>query len=259
MNTRLVVLLASFAMVSGAQAAPKHKKPKAEPKQSSVTVINDSWYTMQAGSTPFGIFHEVLEQRDGKYSYRYSMTKYERAGEPFYENIGALAAADLTPIAFNLNKSGAGAVETTNATFMQGDSSGVFNIEVQGARADRFKRHVAKNTILDVFFPIWLRNNWSKFRPGYRGWVQTFAEDPASRDFRPRQVRFEVKGRDSELDCTRLTVTMDPVKADWCMTSEGVLIELKVGGYHVRKASSEAEAQAFIAGVAAKAKPAKSK
>src|SRR5690349_5599739 len=55
--------------------------PASPTKSKSATsngIINDSWYTMQAGSTPWGYFHEIIEGRDGRYSYRYNMTKVEK-------------------------------------------------------------------------------------------------------------------------------------------------------------------------------------
>src|SRR5688500_1422675 len=90
-------------------------------------VINDSWYTMQAGSTPWGYFRETIEKRGTRYSYRYAMTKVER-GNVYQENIGALAEEDLTPVAFNLNKSGGGILETVNATYSGAKNGGVFSI-----------------------------------------------------------------------------------------------------------------------------------
>lgn len=245
---KISVLVLSLALSVGAFAKEPAKA------SSGPRTLNDSWYTMQAGSTPFGFFHEIIEERDGRYSYRYSLTKYEK-NDVFQENIGALANTDLSPIAFNLNKSGGGATETTNATFIPGkNGGGQFAIEVQGARTDSFKRAVTKNTILDVFFPLWLRDNWSKLKPGFRGYVQTFAEDPDRRDFRSRPVRFEVKGRDSENDCLKLKVEMEVVRGDWCMSEAGVLIDLKVGSYHIKRVKNEDEAKAFVAGIAKKAK-----
>lgn len=220
------------------------------------TVINDSWYTMQAGSTPFGYFHEIIEARDGRLSYRYAMTKVEN-NNLYEENIGALAQPDLTPIAFNLNKAGAGATESTNATYSTNKNGGNFSIQISGAKAASFKRGCSPGTILDVFFPLWLKYNWDKLKPGYRGWVNTFAEDPERLDFRARMVRFEVKGPSAEMDCLKIFVQMDSVKGEWCMNPSGVLIDLKVGGLRVRRASGEAEAKSFVSGIMPKSKSGK--
>ncbi len=250
----------TLILATAAQASPvtsaKVKKSSAAPiaKDAGASpVINDSWYTMQAGSTPFGYFHEIIELRNGRYSYRYAMVKVEN-NNVYEENIGALAQTDLTPIAFNLNKSGSGATESTNATYVANNGNASFKIEVSGAKATTFSRGCPKNTILDVFFPIWIRDNWSKIKPGYRGWVNTFAEDPEHFDFRSRMVRFEVKGRDPQLDCVKIFVQMDTVKGDWCMSSSGVLEDLKVGSYHVRRTSSEEEAKQFLSGILPKKK-----
>lgn len=242
-------LLSALVLVASASAASKTAAPKAAaPKTAGSAVINDSWYTMQAGSTPWGHFHEVIELRDGKYSYRYSMTKVEKGGL-YQENIGALADQDLTPIAFNLNKSGTGAIETTNAAYSKSPSGGMFTVEVQGAKSARFTRLVAPGTILDVFFPIWLLQRWEKLKPRYRGWLQTFAEDPERQEFRARTVNFEVKGMDDAAECLRIHVEMDVMKSEWCMNSKGALVDLAVAGFRVRRVGGEKEAKAFLAGV----------
>jgi hypothetical protein len=223
------------------------KGPAKSPAKDS-KIINDAWYTMQAGNTPSGFFHEVIEEQGDKLSYRYSMTRVD--GKVLYqENIGALAKADLTPVAFNLNKSGSGATETTNATYSWDKVGGMMSIEVQGSRVTSFRRHLAPYTILDVFFPVWLTRNWSKLRPGYKGWIPTFAEDPEKRDFRSRNVKFEVKGVDHELGCLRLHVELEDLAQEWCQTEKGSLVDLVVGRFHVRKVSGESEAKAFMSGV----------
>ena len=48
---------------------------------SDSSVLNDAWYTMQAGSTPWGYFHEVIEKKNSKYVYRYEMVKMENGKE----------------------------------------------------------------------------------------------------------------------------------------------------------------------------------
>ena len=255
-----VLALVTLALPTVARATPpakgtaKKNQPVAK-GTANTAVINDSWYTMQAGNTPFGYFHEIIELRNGRYSYRYAMTKVEN-NNVYEENIGALSEPDLTPIAFNLNKAGASTTESTNATYNAGNGGGSasFKIEVTGAKAATFSRGCPKNTILDVFFPIWIRDNWSKMKPGYHGWVNTFAEDPEHFDFRSRMVRFEVKARDPVLDCVKIFVQMDTVKGDWCMKSDGVLEDLKVGGYHVRRTSGEEEAKSFMSGILPKRK-----
>lgn len=212
----------------------------------STRTINDSWYTMQAGSTPFGYFHEIIEQRDDRYSYRYTLTRAE-GDDVYQENIGALAQLDLTPIAFNLNKAGRGATESINATYASSNEAGKFKIDISGARSSTETRLCPKNAILDVFFPLWLQKNWSKLKPGYRGWLQTFAEDPEHFEFRARTVRFEVKSPDKAKNCLGLKIEIDSVRGEWCMRENGVLIEMKVGDYHIKRVESEAKAKSFVA------------
>lgn len=253
-----IVILLLTATGYGASTPKRNAKPAAPSPTATAgpTVLSDGWYTMQAGSTPFGYFHEIIENRDGRYSYRYALTKHEN-NNVYEENIGALAEADLTPIAFNLNKKGAGATESTNATFIKNKFGGEFKVEISGAKAASFKRGCPAKTILDVFFPVWLKENWSKLKPGYRGWVNTFAEDPERHDFRARMVRFEVKKQDHELGCLLIRVEMETVRGDWCMSPGGALVDLKVGSYHVRRVGSEAEAKAFMSGVLSKDKAGK--
>lgn len=244
-----------FGTLSTASAMPPAQKRLTLPNITAK--VSDAWYTMQAGSVPFGIYHEIIEERNGQYSYKYSLTRYEGDGE-YQENIGALCKSDLTPIAFNLNKSGGGATETTDATyFVDKNGYGGFKIKVQGARTDGFERRIEKGTILDVFLPIWLTREWGKLKPGYRGWVNTFAEDPEQHDFRRRVVKFEVKGTDPGLGCLKLKIDMENIHADWCMTERGVLLDLRVGHYHIRKASDEKTARAFVAAAASKIKKSK--
>jgi hypothetical protein len=211
-------------------------------------VVNDAWYTMQVGSTPWGYFHETIERKENRFFYRYTMTKIEKTSV-FLENIGAVAEADLTPVAFNLVKSGSGATEITDASYALDKHGGIFKLEVKGAKAARYERRVPKGTSLDVFFPVWLSQNWEKLKPGYKSWLPTFAEDPESGDFLGKTVKFEVGNTNTELGCLAITLNLDPGKAHWCMNREGALVDLKIAGAHVRRVKNEAEAKAFVAGV----------
>jgi hypothetical protein len=118
------------------------------------------------------------------------------------------------------------------------------------------ERNVSKGTILDVFFPVWLKLNWAKIKPGYRGWLSTFAEDAERNEFRNRDVHFQVGQMNSADNCQEITVELGTSNFLWCTTQGGVLVDLKMlapGGtqtaYHVRRVKGEKEAKAFLSGV----------
>ncbi|MBI2606603.1 MAG: hypothetical protein HYW49_11055 [Deltaproteobacteria bacterium] len=221
-------------------AAPEEKSAKSQ-------ILNDAWYTMQSGSSPWGYFHEIIEKRDGRYLYRYEMTKREKA-VLFQESLGAVAEENLTPVAFNLTKAGENATEIVNGTYAREKTSGVMNIDVKGARVAALKRHIADGTILEVFFPVWLVQRWDKLKPGYRGRVRVFTEDPARDEFIARPVSFTVKGPDAKDGCTEINIEMENTRSLWCMTSAGSLVRMDINGRQaqIRRASSEQEAKAFL-------------
>jgi len=213
----------------------------------AATVLNDAWYVMQAGNLPWGYFHEKIEQRDGRYSYRYEMYKQEK-GKIYQENIGAIAESDLTPVAFNLNKAGEGATEMINAAYTKDKVSGILNIEVKGARLAQLKRHIPPGTIFEVFFPVWIKQHWGELTPGKKGRVQVFTEDAPNRDFISKPAYYEVKGTNTAEKCLELQVELAGIKADWCITSNGELVTLEVPRRQVsvRKVANEKAAKAFL-------------
>lgn len=223
--------------------------------EAGVEVISNSWYTMQAGSTPYGYFHEIIEKKKDRYSYRSEMNKRDGV-EDFNEVVGALAEEDLTPIAINIAKSGKGATEIANGTFSKRASGGIMNIEISGRKAAKFKRTISKGTILDVFFPVWVRNNWQKLKPGSRGYTYAFTEDPERLDFMQKILSYQVVGMNTSEDCLTLKIDLPPTKAEWCINRKGQIVTLSTSGVFVRKVKDEAEAKAFVAGLK---KPGKTK
>jgi len=218
--------------------------------KTTANFINDSWYTMQAGNTPYGYFHETIELKDQKYNYRYALKKFE--GTNIYEeNIGALAKEDLTPIALNLNKSGGNTLESTNITYSPSSGGGIFHIEMTGSTATKFDRHVNKDIILDVFFPIWITKNWDKLKPNYRGWVKTFGEDPTAYDspFKSQTTRFQVVQMNTQKRCLEINVETESLTSKWCLDQKGILQELSTGRFRVKRVSGEAEAKSFVSGL----------
>lgn len=228
-----------------AKAAPK--APPAAEKPAKGEILNDAWYTMQSGSSPWGYFHEIIEKRDGRYLYRYEMTKREKA-VLFQESLGAVAEENLTPVAFNLTKAGENATEIVNGTYSKDKTSGLMSIDVKGGRVATLKRHISEGTILEVFFPVWLAQRWDKLKPGYRGRVQVFTEDPARDEFISRPVSFTVKGPDAKDGCTEFNIEMENTRSLWCMTPAGALVRMDINGRQaqVRRVSSEQQAKAFL-------------
>lgn len=233
----LALFLATATAPAPAQAAEK-----------GVETISNTWYTMQAGSTPYGYFHEIIEKKKDRYSYRSEMLKLDGIAE-FNEVVGALAEEDLTPVAFNIAKSGKGATEIANGTFSKRPSGGILNIEITGRKAAKFKRTISKGAILDVFFPVWVRKNWEKLKAGSKGYVYAFTEDPERLDFMQKTLTYKVVGMNTSEGCLNLKIDLPPTKADWCINREGQIISLSTSGVTVRKVKGEAEAKAFVAGV----------
>lgn len=210
-------------------------------------VINDAWYTVQVGSVPWATYHEIIEKKENRYFYRYAMTKVEK-GTVYLENIGAMADADLGPLTYNIVKAGSGTTEIIDASYTADKYGGVFKINIKGTKNARYERRVSKDTILDVFFPVWLSRNWAKLKPGYRTVVSSFAEDNESGDFHAQTLKLEVQ-QDTSLGCLGIKVEFNSVRALWCMNAGGILIDLKMGGVHVRKVAGESEAKSFLSGV----------
>lgn len=248
-NPALIALALALAL-PGALAKETPKSPKAAPTPVPAParkILNDSWYVMKAGNSPWGVFHEKIELRDGRYSYRYEMEKREK-DKTYQENIGALAEEDLTPVAFNLNKAGEGATEMVNASYSKDKISGYLNIEVKGARVAKLKRHLPPKAILEVFFPVWLSKHWEELKPGKTGHVQVFTEDAPAQDFIAKPAYYEVKGMDDAGGCLEIGVELAGVKSDWCLTAEGALVRMEIPRRQVsvRKVADEKAAKAFL-------------
>ena len=215
----------------------------------SSATLNDSWYVMQAGSSPWGYFHEVIQFNDGRYFYRYDMTKRENAAV-YNENIGAVAEQNLTPVAFNLNKSGGDTSQSYSGTYKLGDNAGVFTVQYKGAIEKTYKRNVAKNTILEVFFPVWIKDHWNELKPGYRSSISIFTEDPETTDYRSKTARFEISKERSagSQACKEIKVELDNRKSVWCVTKNAALVDMIVGNneVQVRRVENEKAAKSFL-------------
>jgi hypothetical protein len=213
-------------------------------------VMNDGWYVMQAGSTGWGYFHEVIVAKEGKIFYRYDMTKREN-DHLYQENLGAVAAEDLTPVAFNLNKSGQEVAESYSGSYQDKGDSGMFSVQVSGAREKSFKRYVRKETIMEAYFPIWIHKNWDRIKKDFRGSVPIFTEDPQNAEYQVRTAKLEWKGdRLGATPCKELNVEFDGRRSVWCVEKSGALVTMVIGDNEVivRRVASEKEAKKALGG-----------
>ncbi|MEW6057419.1 MAG: hypothetical protein AB1540_12475 [Bdellovibrionota bacterium] len=231
------------------QKAPEAKTAPAPSPASAQKdeVLNNSWYTMQAGSTPWGYLHEVIEKKGNRYYYRYAMTKVE-GKNAYQETIGAIAEEDLTPVAFNLVKAGVGATEVIDGTYTKSASGGTMRMKISGARSAEMPLFLSKQTILDVFVPVWMKHNWSKLKPNARGQIRTLGEDPHQGRFLVRTMNYKVIGNDSENQCLEIHFETQDFSANWCMTAQGALVRLTTGNHRVQRVESEAKAKKFLSG-----------
>lgn len=246
---KIILLLVAFLLSFSVYAKKSVSIPKiVVPQKSSSTVITNHWYTMQAGSTPWGYFHEVIEKKENRYFYRYEMSKREN-GSLYQETLGAVSEEDLTPIAFNLTKSGEGATEVINGSYTKdGGTSPFILVDVSGGRKFQVKRHLNKNAIFEVMFPIYLAKQWSQFKPGFKGTATVFTEEQVNSDFITRQVRYTVKGKAQNVDCTEIEIEMDNTKSLWCMNQDGIVHSMNINNNQVQVmiAKNEDQAKAFL-------------
>lgn len=210
-------------------------------------VLHDAWYTMQAGSTAWGYYHEFFELRDNKYFYRYEMTKRE-ANYTYHENLGALSQLDLTPVTFNLKKSGNTATEIINGNYVTAKHGGNMKIDIDGSRKKTLTRSIPKGGMLDSFFPLWIKQHWLELKPGKKITLQLFGEDAGYADFKTHSTRLEVKKMDTNENCLLMEVYFHGLKYLWCASSDGMLVYLNIGNrmVTVKRVKGEKEARAFI-------------
>lgn len=221
---------------------------KASKTKQESTVLNDSWYTMQAGSSPWGYYHEVIEKKEGKYFYRYEMVKRDN-NFIYQENMGAVSQEDLTPIAFNLTKAGEGATEIINGTYKkEKGTSPAMIVDIKGNRANSLKRFLPENTILEVFFPIYISKNWDKIKPGQTSTVRVFAEDGGNHEFISKMAKYKMKEQNKKLGCTYFLIEFNEIKSEWCLNEKGSLVTMSIEkpNISVTKVNSEATAKAFL-------------
>ena len=220
-------------------------------KRGGEEVLTDNWYVMQAGSTAWGYFHEVILRRDGRLFYRYDMVKRE-GGQEFKENLGAVAEEDLTPVAFNLNKSGGGVLESYSGTYERQKDVGVFTVQLRGSREKNSKRHVRLGTILEAFFPVWIKRHWDVLKPGYRGSVPIFTEDAESGEYQVKTAQVEYTGerKNPAPGCKEVRVNYDNRVSAWCVEPGGALRDMVIGDKEVivKQAGSESEAKSALGG-----------
>ncbi len=244
----LIITISSFAKSRKvAKQSKENKTTIKETKSGDSETLNNSWYVMQAGSTPWGYYHEAIEKKKDIYVYRYEMTKIEK-GVEYLENLGAIAKHDLTPVAFNLSKAGPNGTEITDGTFTKSETGGLFNITSTGTKNGNYKRNVAKDTILEAFFPIYLTLNASKFKTGQSSSVKILSENPESGEFGAKTAKFTIKGRDEKNQCTNIETELDDIRSKWCLTESGALIHMEINDHqiYVKKVSGEGEAKSFL-------------
>lgn len=253
MKTLVLILLSASTVfaVSNVKTQPQQKTTAAPAaKTSSGEILSQGWYTMQAGSTPWGYYHEQIEKKDGRYAYRYEMTKKEN-GSTFLETLGAISSEDLTPIAFNLSKAGDAGTEIVNATFSKTPQGSIkANIDIKGARNQQLTSVFNGKTILEVFFPVWLLKNSSTLAIGKSGGLKVFTEDGSDGQFRVKDVRYTAKAENKAQGCVEFAIELETQKSIWCMDAKGSLVFMKINGgqAQVQRVKSEAEAKAMIDG-----------
>lgn len=227
--------------------ARKNNPPAAA--KANEEVLADHWYVMQAGSTAWGYFHEVILRRENRLFYRYDMVKREGQRE-YRENLGAVAEDDLTPVAFNLNKSGGDVQESYSGTYEGRKDIGVFSVSLKGSRVKNSKRHVRLGTILEAFFPVWLQRHWDDLKPGYRGSVPIFTEDADSGEYQVKTARLEYTGerKSPAPGCKEVKVEYDSRASAWCVDRSGALVDMVIGKNEitVRRVAGEKEAKSAL-------------
>ncbi len=247
----MIAHILAATLTFGVPDAIAARKPTLKTSKSpGEIVLNDAWYVMQAGSTGWGYFHEVIVKRDGKYFYRYDMTKKEN-DRLYQENLGAVAQEDLIPVAFNLNKSGEGVAEAYSGTFMDKGDTGIFSVQVSGARAKSFKRHVRRETIMEAYFPVWIHLNWERIRKDFRASIPIFTEDPQNAEYQVRTAKLEWKGeRPGSPACKEINVDFDGRRSVWCVEQSGSLVSMIIGDNEVmvKRVKSEQEAKKALGG-----------
>ncbi len=216
-------------------------------KANQKETLNDSWYTMQSGDSPWGYYHEIIEKKDGKYFYRYEMKKRDNSFI-YQENMGAACLEDLTPVTFNLAKAGEGATEMINGIYSKEKSSGVMTVDIKGNRSHSLKRHLTEGTILEVFFPVYLSKNWNKTKQGQWNSVKVFAEDGADNEFVSKLAKYKLVEQNKKLNCNVYLIDLDNLKSEWCINEKGSLIQMKIekANVFVKKVESENQAKSFL-------------
>lgn len=244
---KLLLLLASFSIATLIGAGSQH------------FAANDAWYSITAQGKPWGYFHEVIEHTDKGYAYRYEMVKREN-GTVLKENVGAIAKDDLTPIAFNVTKTGNENTgdESYDGAYLVGASAGTMNIKAKFGKTGTtktLKRYLSAGTILEVFFPVYVSVNWKTLKPNKELNLPILVEDPELHDYKTKTAAVKVLGdrpaKNGEA-CKQLRIELDGRESVWCLTSTGALVDFNILNSSgkpevvVRKIASEREAKVFL-------------
>lgn len=214
--------------------------------------LSNNWYTIQAGSQPWGYYHEVIEEVETGYSYRYEMKRKENSGY-YYENLGTLVNKDLTTRTFNLNKAGDGIpTEVTNATYKEEKGIGVVRVDVKGGRNLNYERRMSKKTIFESIVPLWFRQNWSTLKPKSKGLINILTEDPTDFIFLPKDLEYEVTSFQSKDKCMEIKVKIDRMRQLICLDDTGAMVRIDIpatdqgDSIQVRRVKNEKEAKSFL-------------
>ncbi|MGE4234490.1 MAG: hypothetical protein AB7F43_14285 [Bacteriovoracia bacterium] len=214
-------------------------------------IIHEGWYTMLAGSIPWGYFHEIIEERsdgmgDSNISYRYEMVRIEH-GVTYQEILGALSKRDLTPITFNLVKTMNGVNEVVNGSLLRRRGlNNQISVTVTGTKNSSYKKAIKKNTIFESFFSLWLARNVLKEGAKTKGYLSIFTEDGSASEFAAKTARYEVLGEDSANKCTTIRVKLMSDTSTWCVGKIGNLVSMKLKEITIQQVASETEAKKFL-------------
>ena len=188
----------------------------------SITGYN-AWYVLKtADGTPLMKWNESLTPTPDQLKFELKIWKQEDGviNEEF-EGAFAHHTPDLVPKFFNLSRTFQGSTLQVDGTVQANQL--VIKVRMEGQSANRPAQRVlvSKGTILNAFFPVWLKINHSTLDSKKWTKLQTIPEDDPQMVFRPTMAKLKKSPQGVDVDYRGL-------KSRWILDQDGVATSIEL-------------------------------
>jgi hypothetical protein len=202
----------------------------ANAKTSTDKKIWDYWYTVKIGkSTPYGYYHELVEEKQGRYSFQNQYWKSEE-GLINEEQSGVFCLNDdlLTPLFYNFRKTHKKTETIFDGNIVDGKSMSV-RIKEGGKEFPLVQRSLQKGAIFSIDFPLYLKQKVKSLKLGQRVSYIAIVEDDIKGGFAPISGNILLKEADEFAKSSKTTlihVMFYERTSSWYLDKDGIAVRI---------------------------------